>query len=174
MYLATSIKKPLSESSSPDDRRYCNPLTFFTVRAADALSRSSLGPRPDDFCLRFSRAIADEWPGEFIDRSYIRATSRRLPRNRKDRSSGVVDRFCMRAPQVPSHALTNRDVKQMFRADLSLGLRAREEESENARGRKRERENLTDTLSVNHADRSPFGARSSNATRRSYPRKRGG
>lgn len=139
----------------------------FKVNVFTPSACKHLSGRSDDHCLRFSRTIADEWTGVYRLIIYS-IVSYRV--ERKDRSSKAIDRFCMGAPQVPSHALTNRDVKQMFHADLSLVPLL-----------------LSFSLSlflcervwqillpINHADRSPFGTRSLNVIPRSYPRKRDG
>lgn len=66
--------------------------------------RKQLASEPSVYdCLRFSRVIGREW---FAVRRSIARTIVEKTR---------ADPFCMEEAQVPSHALTNRDVKQMFR-----------------------------------------------------------
>lgn len=127
-------------------------LAFFTICLQTR--SSTLRDGPITFVYDFHAQLQTNGQSLQIDHTQ----RHRLPRKRKDRSSSAVDRFCMRTPQVPSHALTNRDVKQMFRADLSLGLCERAWQI---------------LCPLNHADRSPFDSRSSNAVQRSRSRKYG-
>lgn len=56
-----------------NDSRSCNrQVSVFYHLPADTLFHPS--GRPDNFCLRFSRAIADEWL-EFIDWSYVASST---------------------------------------------------------------------------------------------------
>lgn len=73
MYLQHIYRKLSWNDRVFNDSRSCNlQVSVFYHLPADTLFHPS--GRPDNFCLRFSRAIADEWL-EFIDWSYVASST---------------------------------------------------------------------------------------------------
>lgn len=128
-------------------------LAFFYHLLADTFFHPS--GRPDNFCLRFSRAIADEWL-EFIDWSYVASST-------TEKTKGSLVKRSRSLLYENAASAESRLDKQGCQTDVSCRpfFRPLWERAWQI------------LCPLNHADRSPFDSRNLNAVWRSCPRKYG-